>query len=366
MEVLTNKIPEDSDLTIVQCSLIRHNLEIHFLKRIRQETNSKICLIGPFVSVRPKLFLEYADLIIQGEPESVAFRINKNDSFKGIIKAEPIMDLDSLPFPDWSVFPLEEFTYSPSILSKPFTFIQSSRGCVYFCNYCPYKVFGLYRERSVKNVIEEMEHLQEAYNIKGLMFRDPCFSVNSKRVANIAKEIINKGIKIEWGCETRLDHLEPDLLSLLYDSGLRTIVVGIESSNPEILEHHKRKPIEIDHQENIVKFCDKKGIRVVALYIIGLENDTKESVLNTIEYAKKLNTDFANFTICTPIPGTVFYEQVKNRIFEKDWEKFDNFHPVSSHKNFTPEELLDLNEKAVVSYYIRPRFILKHILRKLR
>lgn len=366
VNVLTNEAPKDSDLVIIQCSLIRHNLEIEFIKRIRSETNSKIGLVGPFVSVRPDIFKDYADFIIQGEPEETAFKMSNGHIPEGIIKSNPIINLDSLPFPDWSIFPIESFSYKTLLPKKPFTFIQSGRGCVYTCNYCPYKVFGLYRERTVGNVIDEIESLVEKYNVESLMFRDPCFSFNKKRTVDIANGILKKGIKIEWGCETRLDNLDKSLLDLLYKSGLRVIKVGIESLESNILKRLKRKPIETEHQEQIIKFCSKKGIKVVAFYIIGLEDDTEKSIRKTIKYAKRLNTDFANFTMCTPIPGTEYYEQIKDRIYEKDWEKFDNFHPVFRHNNLSADELRELQEDAIVSYYIRPKLIFKHLARKLR
>lgn len=366
VEVLTNDIPKNSDIVIIQCSLIRHDLEIDFIKKIKTQTNANIGIIGPFASVKPDIFTRYADFVIQGEPEEIALQINNNYIPRGIVKSNPITDLDSLPFPDWSIFPVDSFSYKPTLSRRPFIFIQSSRGCIYTCNYCPYKVFGLYRERSVENVLDEIEYLVENYNIKSLMFRDPCFSFNKKRAADIANEIIKRKINIEWGCETRLDNLDTDLLNLLHKSGLRAIKVGIESVESDILKQQKRKPISIEHQEKIIKFCDKKGIRVIAFYIIGLENDTRESIMRTIKYAKKLNTDFANFTLCTPIPGTEYYEQIKDRIYETNWENFDNFHPVFKHKSLAADELLKFQEYAVVSYYFRPKFIIRHFMRKLR
>jgi len=366
VEVLTNKIPVDSDLVVIQCSLVRHNLEIDFIKKIKTQTNAKIGIIGPFASVKPDIFIKYADFIIQGEPEEIALQINDNYIPRGIVKSNPITDLDSLPFPDWSVFPVEKFSYKPTLSRRPFTFIQSSRGCIYTCNYCPYKVFGLYRERGIQNVVDEIEYLVSEYDIKSLMFRDPCFSFNKKRAAGIADEIIKRGIDVEWGCETRLDNLDIELLEILYKGGLRAIKVGIESIDSDILKQQKRKSIGKEHQEKIIRYCDKRGIRVIAFYIIGLEEDTRESIMGTIKYAKKLNTDFANFTLCTPIPGTEYYEQIKDRIYETNWENFDNFHPVFKHKHLTADELYKFQEDAIVSYYIRPAFILKHFVRKIR
>ena len=131
-------------------------------------------------------------LLFRGEPEEAALKIRNGNMPEGIVKSNPVLDLDSLPFPDWSIFQIEKFSYKPTLPASPFTFIQSSRGCVYGCNYCPYKVFGEYRERSVKNVIAEMGHLVQKHSIKSLMFRDPCFSFNRKRAADIANAIIAK------------------------------------------------------------------------------------------------------------------------------------------------------------------------------
>jgi len=364
VEFIENKIPENSDLIILHGSLICYNKEIEFLKKIKEKTKSKIGIVGPFASVKPELFKNYSDFIILGEPEQTIFNI-KNKIPKGLIKSEYIKDLDILPYPDWSIFPFEKFSYSPIIQKKPFTFILSSRGCPYTCSYCPYKVFGNYRERNPIKVVDEIEYLQKKYGIKGLMFRDPMFSLNPEKTRILAEEIIKRKIKIEWGCETRLDKLDKKFLDILYDSGLRAIKVGIESVNNEILEKSRRKPIPKKHQEEIINYCNKKGIKVIGFYIIGLPNDTEETIKATIKYAKKLNTDFVNFTICTPIPGTQFFEEVKNDLITYNWEEFDNFHVVFKHKYLTKEKLLNLQERAITGYYFRPRYILNYLLRKI-
>jgi len=366
VSVVTNDIPRESDLVILHCSLIRHRREMDYIRRIRKETRARIGLIGPFVSVYPDLFADRADFIIQGEPEEVALQIRDQNLPRGVVKSSPVMDLDNLPFPDWDPFPVGEYSFWPTIRRRPFTFIQTGRGCAYACNYCPYKVFGVHRERSASNIAREIEYLQRRYGIRGLMFRDPCFSYNRRRAFALADEILRRKLDVEWGCETRLDRLDIELLESLHRSGLRAIKVGIESADPAILKKQRRKPNQLAHQEKIIEYCDRKGIRVGAFYIVGLEDDTPESVRRTIRYAKRLNTDFASFTICTPIPGTEYYDQKKEDIFEKDWEKFDNFHPVFRHRNLSSDEILAFQEYAIVSYYLRPRFVLKYLKRRLR
>lgn len=365
VEFVENRIPENFDLVILHGSTIRYNEEIKYLKEIREKTKSRIGIVGPFASTKPELFKDYSDFVVLGEPEQAMFNLKDGNIPSGLVKSEPITDLDTLPYPDWSIFPIEKFSYSPILPKKPFTFVISSKGCPYTCSYCPYKVFGLYRARDPLKVVDEIEHLQKKYGVKGLMFRDPMFSLNPEKAKIIAEEIIKRGIKVEWGCETRLDKLDKAFLDLLYDSGLRAIKVGIESVSNELLEKSGRKTIKKEHQKEIISYCDKKGIRVIAFYIIGLPDDTEETIKSTMNYAKKLNTDFANFTLCTPIPGTKFFEEIKEDITTGNWEEFDNFHAVFRHKNLTKERLLSLQEKAITGYYFRPKYILKHVWRKI-
>jgi anaerobic magnesium-protoporphyrin IX monomethyl ester cyclase len=359
VEVRTNAIPE-ADLVILQGSTIRHGLELEYIRSIKAQTQSKVGVIGPFPSVMPELFSD-ADFVIQGEPEEAARNITDRIP-EGVVQSKLIMDLDTLPFPDWSVFPLHEFSYRPTINNKPFTFIQSSRGCPYMCNYCPYKLFGEYRQRTPGKVVEEMEYLA-GMGVQGVMFRDPMFSLNRQWILELCDGIIARRIGMEWGCETRMDALDAGMLARMYEAGMRAIKVGIESVDGEILGKSGRKPTGAAHQEEIVRYCNRKGIRVVAFYMIGLPDDTREAVMETLRYAKRLNTDYANFTICTPLPGTEFYKEVEQSIYEKDWERFDNFHPVFKHKNMSGKELLELQEKALVSYYYRPKLLFKHLTR---
>ena len=146
----------------------------------------------------------------------------------------------------------------------------------------------------------------------------------------------------------------------MYKAGFRVIKLGIESASLEVLRKSKRLPVELEYQESIIEHCDKIGMKLVGFYIIGLENDTHETVRATITYAKKLNTDFANFTICTPIPGTEFYEIIKDKIFTDNYDLYDNFHPPFRHKNLSTQDIVKYQEKAFVSYYLRPRYFYKY------
>ncbi len=365
VEYFVNVMPKSSDILLMHVSLIRHKEEVHFLKELKSSGFKNIGVYGPLASVKPELF-EDADFIIVGEPENVILTICKNEKIpQGKVYSNPVMDLDTLPFPDWSVFNVNEYSFSPVLPLKPCVFVLASRGCPYKCSYCPYLVFGTHRVRKPEKVVEEFIYLKERYGIKACYFRDPTFSINQKNIENLANLMITNKLNIRWGCETRLDLLTIPLLQLLYDSGLRALKVGIESLDHNLLKKHGRNPPNIMHQEEIIRFCKKTGIKVIAFYMIGFPDDGKESIEKMIQYSRKLNTSFANFTVCTPIPGTTFYDEMKDKIIDFDLNHYDNFHLVYNHDNLTENEIMNYQEKAINGYYFRLRFFFRFLIDKL-
>jgi anaerobic magnesium-protoporphyrin IX monomethyl ester cyclase len=366
VECKINEIP-DSDLVLIHSSLCDYKLEIEMAAKIKKETKAKVGFIGPLSSSKPELFLEVADFIIKGEPEYIVSKLSENWLPEGIVESQDIKNLDDLPFPDWNFFPVNKTSYSPSLSVRPVLPILSSRGCPYKCNYCPYLIqYKNWRFRSVENVLQEIEYLIESYSIKGLVFRDPVFTAPPERAQKIAEGLIKKKFKLKWACETRLDLLTIPLLDILYESGLRVINVGIESKSEEILKKSSRKPIQYEHQENIISYCDKKGINVTAFYILGWPDDTLETIEQTVRYAKELNTNVAGFTIYTPFPGTQSFEKFKDKLITEDLTKFDAHHLVYKHDCFSADELYKIKENAFLSYYYRPKYLIKFLQRRIR
>lgn len=346
-----NEIP-DADIVFLQSSMVDYRYEIEWAGKIKK-TGTTVGFIGPFSSVKPDLFLGDADFVIKGEPEDAAVRIAGGFEPRGVIESAVIDNLDMFPFPNWKIFPYSRYSYFPALKERPFLPILSSRGCPYTCNYCPYLIVYKWRERSPENVLKEVEYLIDSFGIKAFLFRDPIFTFNRARTIEIAQALINKNYRLKWACETRLDHLDKELLKLLYDAGLRVINVGIESSSEDIIRKSSRKPVEIRHQEEMLSYCDELGIRITAFYMFGMPDDTRESIAATMEYAKRLNTHVAQFFVFTPFPGTCYFDKILPDIIQDDWEKFDCYTPCIRHRNITPCDILELKEKAFVSYYFR-------------
>ena len=218
----------DADLVIISSSMVDYRNEIMWADNIRSQ-GIKVGFIGPFSGFKPELFLDSCDFIVKGEPEKAAYDIARNAAIpNGIIESPGIEDLDSLPFPDWGIFPVKEYSYYPALKERPFLPVLSSRGCAYQCNYCPYIAAYKYRTRSAENVFDEIKYLKDRFAIKGMIFRDPLFGIKREFVVNLCEKMISRRLNIRWVCETRLNLLDKDLLKLMHRAGLRVLNTGIE------------------------------------------------------------------------------------------------------------------------------------------
>jgi radical SAM superfamily enzyme YgiQ (UPF0313 family) len=347
-----------ADLYLISSSIVDCNLEREIGIEAKRRFGSKVGYFGTFAAAVPDFFADMADFVVtDGEIESIAPRLAQGDIPEGTISAGFVENLDALPFPSWDQFDIRKFRYQIVTGTGITLPMLGSRGCPYTCNYCPYLVNSQYRVRSAESVVEEIRYLVSKYNIHGISFRDPNLTFDQQRAHEFAELLLKHDLNIRWGMEARTDRLTPDLIELLHRSGLRSIEIGVESSNHEVLRHNKRKIIAKSQQELIIEKCHKLGIRVIANYTFGLPHDTADGILDTIRYAKKLNTFAIQFTVTTPYPGTQFYEAVKSSIFEKNWERFNGWTSVYLHPSVLPEDLHKLREYAYVSYHLRPRYI---------
>lgn len=361
VQLVMNELPVGYDLVILHASLIRHTEEIEMLERIRREQGTPICVIGPLGSEWPHLFDLIADLVIIGDAETVLANFNTLDQLpRGRVHAAAIENLDELPFPDWSIYDYRKFTQFPLLKKNPVVMIQGSRSCPYKCNYCPYITpTKNYKTRSPENVIAEIKHMKSTYGAKSILFRDPVFGIKKPWALELCKLMVQEKIDMPWACETRTDRLDEEMIDVMYEAGLRAMKVGIESSDEEILRNLKRKPPAIEHQDRMIHYAEKKGIAVAAFYIVGLLDDTVETMEQTLKDAIRLNPSFANFNLCTPLPGTEFYEQVKDRIYDFNLNHYDNYHSVFTANKATPEQITYYQDRSMVRFYFRPGFVLK-------
>ena len=366
-------LPEkEIDLILIYGSIVDFKNENAICRQLKDRfPRARVGFWGPFPSRFPDHF-NAADFVLQGEPEAFfAGEFAGLETMQGNIPIHSLPDMDALPSPSFDGFPISEYRYFPAVSQRPFLTLEASRGCPYSCRfYCTYGEYqgAKVRLRSATRVVDDIVRLQRDFGIKAVQFRDPIFGIDKKFVGELCDELERRRVEITWVMETRLDLLDEERLTRMFKVGLRVVNVGIETSDADVARISKRRLVEENHQERIIRFCHKVGIKVSAFYILALEADTEETIDRTIRYAIHLNTPLARFSVSTPYPGTGFYDRLEKegRIRTHDFEDYTQFHLVFDHENLEPVQVRKLLARAYLRYYSRPSYWLQYLWWKIR
>ena len=267
-----------------------------------------------------------------------------------------IPNLDDLPMPLHELLPLDK--QRMPMIKGPFTFIVTSRGCPAGCKYCIKHVSyqNSVRVRSAENIVEELEYLGKLGITNIHMYAD-LFTVNRDHVVSLCKLIIERGLKIRWTCNSRVDYVDEEMLTLMGQAGCWLISWGIESANEMILKR-ARKGYKKEQAFKALKWSNAAGIKNWGYFIIGLPGETEESIQETMVYSKELPLDIALFHIAAPYPGTpFFYEVVENNWFRPGtkWEEVDmDQSTVLDYGNISAERLEYWQKRATREWSLRP------------
>lgn len=311
-------------------------------------------------------FLDLVQTIERGgdlaNVEGLAFH-DEGDSSLIVTPDRPIIhDLDELPFPAFHLFPMEKYKIL-NITTNVATII-TTRGCPMKCSFCSSAALhGEHmRRRSYENVCDEIEVRLREQNIDTIAFMDDTFTLNKKFVRDFCAEIKRRNLKFWWGCTSRVDTLDEDLLQTMKDAGCITIFMGVESADQQMLEK-MNKNITVSKTERAFRLARKVGIRTIASCVIGMPEDTRKSIANTIAFVKNLNPNYALYSLATPYPGTRFYNETfkKNLIQIKDWSKFTLLDPVLKTVDVSSKELRSIQKKAFLKFYLRPGYLAKQV-----
>jgi anaerobic magnesium-protoporphyrin IX monomethyl ester cyclase len=270
-----------------------------------------------------------------------------------------IENLDSLPFPARHLIHLEDYQ-STKFGGRPITPLITSRGCPYQCSFCASSHFWgtKVRMRSVASVLNELEEVYFRYHFNAVAFVDDTFNILPKRVVELCRGIVEKKLDLWWWNLSRIDLLlrNEEMIKEMVRAGGKAVFIGVETPNPKTLADLK-KGIVAEDTVQTVKMLKRHGVEVHASYIIGALHETAKMIHETIHFAKKLDTNVAQFSILTPFPGTAIYEQVKNRIFRwrSPWSFFDMQHLVFKHDHLSFIRLEWLWLKAHILYYTRSK-----------
>jgi len=267
-------------------------------------------------------------------------------------------NLDELPYPAVHLFPLEQFNKYGNIIFP----VMTSRGCVYWCDFCTaVRMFGKrYRMRSPKKVVDELEYLHKKYGEKQYTFYDDAFTVNQKRTEEICNEIMKRGLKIKWDCETRVDMVSKDLLLKMRAAGCIAVWYGVEAGSQKVRDA-MGKGISTQQTLNAFKWTQDAGLMAVASIILGFPGETKETAMESVKLLRKINPDEIGIYIATPYPGTPMYDRVIKMGWLKitDFDRYDTATPTFESPPMTMDELRKIHDKAHQSFYLRPTYVIR-------
>ena len=342
-EALQQALGFQAEVVGVYCMVTMLDDCMWFARRMRAEARLLIAG-GPLPTCDPQAFVQDFDVVVRGEGETTvvellqAYENKKNLSTvagicmlaegatRGQISKEMIstpnrpfnMRLDGLPFPARHLLPNQSYIqFCKKKYGYSITTVMSTRGCPYRCEFCSNIIFGgTYRERSARNVVHEVEQAL-ALGYERISFADDIFTLHQKRVWEVCRAIIKRGLQFQWECLARVDSLSDATYLQMYKAGCRRVYFGIESGDDSILKLMNKK-ITTEEAKHAVMAARQAGLEVGAFFILFYPGDTIQSVLNTLHFATSLPLDYLGLSMPYPLPGTPLYDRVKDKIY-REW-----------------------------------------------
>jgi hopanoid biosynthesis associated radical SAM protein HpnJ len=378
---LEDVLPEvrNRDLVVMHTSTPSFKSDILTAKRLKEENpNLKIGLIGAKVAVEPEKSLTSGvavdfvarnefDFTIREIAEDRPWSEIKGISYRnseGVIvhneDREVLEQMDSLPW----VTPVYKRDlviekYFGGYLKHPYISFYTGRGCKSRCTFClwPQTVGGhRYRVRSVEDVIAEVKWAKAAMpQVKEFFFDDDTLTDNLPRVEAIARELGKIGVT--WSCNAKAN-VPRKTLEVLKDNGLRLLLVGYESGNQKIL-HNIKKGLLVDVARRFTKDCHELGIVIHGTFILGLPGETKDTIQETLNFAKQINPHTIQVSLAAPYPGTFLYRQAKenNWLYNEEIDLLTNegtqIAPLS-YPHLSHTEIFNSVEDFYKKFYFRP------------
>jgi len=338
---------------------------------------------GPHVSFLPEEALRHADFCIMGEGETsfplLVEALNREGNLGDVPglawmegqtvrrnpMASPIEDLDSLPFPDFTLVHMKgKAKVGSNGFGKPTIPIQTSRGCPYDCTFCSVTgMFGhRYRHRSTQSILAELS--QYSPDSCYIFFYDDNFCANPRKTKELLREMISLRLGFKWSTQVRTDVAkDPELLDLMMKAGCTTLFIGLESVDPAALKEMQKRQ-SVDEIRFAIREIRKRRIHVHGMFVFGFDSDTQDTTRATVDFALAEKIDSAQFLILTPLPGSSFYTTMsaQGRLIDLNWDTYDTMHVKFLPKGFTPYELQREQIKAHRRYYAS-RHVLGRLLR---
>jgi hopanoid biosynthesis associated radical SAM protein HpnJ len=345
----------------------------------------KIAFVGPHVSVLPEKSLrdcEAIDFVVRKEFDYAVVDYAKGKPLAEIPgisyladgqvvhnpDAPQIQDLDALPHvTDVYRRDLDVTRYNVPFLLNPYVSLYTTRGCPAQCTFClwPQTLSGHpWRKRSTDDVASEMAKVKAYWpEVKEFFFDDDTFNIQKARTIELCEKL--KPLGLTWSCTSRVT-TDFETLKAMKEAGCRLLIVGYESGDQQILKNIK-KGATIERARQFTKDCHKLGLVVHGDFIMGLPGETRETINNTIAFAKELDVETIQVSVAHAYPGTELYDYaLKNGFIVGDNKMVDEGGHQLAHIEYPglpADEILSAVHRFYDEYYFRPKAVFR-ILKK--
>lgn len=335
-----------------------------------KEKNDSLCIVfgGPQADASCEEIMRYipwVDYCCRGEGEETIYPlfsallsgedptfsdglVYRDNNGGTVINTRPalIKNLDNIPNTDYSF--VEEKVINSAIQTKFLFPIEVGRGCPFNCAYCSTSLFWnrKYRLKSPQRILSEMKRLNSEYGIKGFAFNHDLFTANKKSVLEFCEKLKESDLEVIWGCSSRIDTIDEEMIDAMVTSGFKRIYFGIETGSPR-MQKIIHKNLDIQRIIDVCTMLTERNVGITASFIYGFPEETEEDIELTMRLVYKLMKigvkDF-QFHLCAIFPGTEYYEKYKSQLIfaehhsdqVSDFGVKENYDFICEHKDLFP------------------------------
>ncbi len=373
----TIKIAKEYEFLVLYTSTPGFPGDIRLVQRIKDANPKiKVAFVGPHVTVLPEQSLRDGSAIdfvvrkefdhavkefAEGKPldQILGVSYRKNGSVAHNADRPQLQDLDSLPHvTDIYHRDLDVRRYNVPFLLNPYVSLYTTRGCPAQCTFClwPQTTSGhAWRKRSSDDVAREMAKAKEYWPyVKEFFFDDDTFNIQKARTIELCEKL--KPLKLTWSCTSRVT-TDYETLKAMKEAGCRLMIVGYESGDQQILKNIK-KGATLERARQFTKDAHKLGLVIHGDFILGLPGETRETIKNTIAFAKELDVETIQVSMAHAYPGTELYDfAVKNNFLVKGSMVDEGGHQLAhiEYPGLPADEVLESVHRFYDEYYFRPK-----------
>ena len=373
--VLARAVEFKPDLIVINTATPSIESDLGLATILKAELpNAVILAFGIHVSALPRDSLALApglDAVVIGEPEltvrDAALAIRDKKPITGIpgigvrgrqknpAPEREFADLDALPLPAWDLVKTD--LYRLPFTGRPFLLVGTSRGCPHSCRFCADAAYyGRHlRMKSPERIVAELKTCRDKHQVSDFLFWSESFTLRREWTQAVLEEIIRADLGIRFVCNSRTDHVDPDLLALLRRAGGWMIGFGLESGSQHILDL-MGKNVSLEQNRQAVLWAKEAGLQVTAHMVLGYPGETAETIAETIRFSRSLPLDYAQFYCAVPFPGSRMFQLCLDQelFIDEPWEKFEQNFSIINTPELSAAEVMAWRSRAFRSFYLRP------------